>query len=84
MTGHSQLAATAEPIPAVPLEAMPAPLLDPVHSYDRATQDRIHSTWAGLSESERQEYREFVDRQLPWPSQRGRSIIAAAHLARKQ
>jgi hypothetical protein len=63
---------------------MPTALLAAVYPYDRATRDKIHTTWARMSEAERQEYREFVDRRFSWPSQRRRSIIAAAYLAKKE
>jgi hypothetical protein len=61
---------------------MPAALLAAIYPYDQLTRDKIHMTWARMSEASRAEYIEFVGRRLAWPSQRRRSRIAAARLAK--
>jgi len=81
MTGPAQPASDPKLRPVAASQAMPPGLLAAIYPYDRVTRDRIHAAWARLSESERQEYREFIGRRFAWPSHQRRCAIAAATLA---
>jgi hypothetical protein len=82
MTGTPQPASDPKLRPVVPSDAMPPALLVAIYPYDQLTRDKIHMTWARLSQASREEYIEFVNRRFAWPSQRRRGQIAAAHLAK--
>jgi hypothetical protein len=83
MTGFPQPASDPKLRAVAPSQSMPPGLLAAIYPYDRVTRDKIHSRWARLSESERQEYREFIGRRFAWPSHQRRCAIAAAYLAQK-
>ena len=82
MTGPAQPASDPKLRPVVPSNAMPAALLAAIYPYDRLTRDKIHMMWARMSDAEKQEYVEFVDRRFQWPSRRRRSKIAAERLSK--
>ena len=81
MMGTPQPASDPKLRPVVPKD-MPAALLASIYPYDRLTRDKIHLAWARMSDDERQDYIEFVDRRFGWPSQRRRCRIAANRLSR--
>lgn len=59
---------------------MPKSLEATVDRYERDARTTIYANWAAITESERQEYRNFVSHGL-WPHRRRRCKIAAARLA---